>query len=200
MNGPHDFGGTMGHGPIAPEADEPVFHAEWERRAFAVSLAMGRVGGWNIDVSRHARERIPPKKYLASSYYEIWIEGLTTLLREWNPSPKPLTADMVGPVLKKGGPADRPSSALPSFKAGDKIRTRNIHVEGHTRLPRYARGRVGEIVMLHGTHVFPDSSAHAKGDDPRWLYAVRFTAKELWGREENGSVTLDLWEPYLEPA
>jgi nitrile hydratase subunit beta len=200
MNGPHDFGGTMGHGPIAPEADEPIFHAEWERRALAISLAMGATGAWNIDTSRHARERIPPKRYLAASYYEIWIEGLTTLLKERGDPKRVLQAGMVEGVLAKGGPANRPLDRAPAFKPGDIIRTRNIHVEGHTRLPRYARGRLGEIVMVHGTHVFADSSAHGKGDDPHWLYAVRFTAKELWGRDENGSVTLDLWEPYLEPA
>ena len=215
MNGPQDMGGMMGFGPVAPEADEPVFHAEWERRAFAVVLAIGALGRWNLDIARHARERIPPATYLASSYYEIWLRGMITLLKENGlitaeeiESGKPsapaqgnlpiLKGDMVQGVLAKGGPSSRPSPAPAQYKPGDKVRTRNIHPTGHTRLPRYARGHAGEIVTVHGTHVFPDSSAQRKGDDPQWLYTVRFSARELWGHEGPDHVHIDLWEPYLE--
>jgi len=207
----------MGFGPVAPEPDEPCFHAGWERRAFALTLAMGATGSWNIDASRHARETLPPLTYWSSSYYEIWLEGLVKLMGERGlvsadevragKSIEPprnvarvLKADMVAGVLAEGGPANRAAPAPPRFKAGDKIRTRNIHPRGHTRLPRYARDRAGEIVRVHGCHVFPDSSAHGKGDDPRWLYSVKFTARELWGHDTPDCVHIDLWESYLEAA
>ncbi|MGB8315939.1 MAG: nitrile hydratase subunit beta [Aestuariivirga sp.] len=217
MNGPQDMGGQAGFGPIAPEKDEPWFHAPWERRALALSLAMGMTGSWNIDISRHARERLPAMQYWSSSYYEVWIAGLTTLLKEAGLAgpdeiaaghclvpPKTVkrvaTASMIPAILQKGGPANRVCGRKASFHPGDKIRTRNMSTEGHTRLPRYARGKSGEIIATHGTHVFPDSSAHGSGDDPQWLYTVRFTARELWGHDNNDHVMLDLWEPYLEAA
>jgi len=215
MNGPHDLGGMMGFGQVVPEPERPVFHSEWERRAFALTLAMGFTGSWNIDTARHARERIPPAEYLASSYYEIWIKGLERLMREAQlvsaeeletghaaSAPAAVkrvaTAEMVPGILAKGGPADRAARAPQTFRPGDRVRARNMHPEGHTRLPRYLRGHAGEIVMVHGCHVFPDSSAHVKGDDPQWLYAVKFTAAEVWGNGRRDSIVADLWEPYLE--
>jgi nitrile hydratase len=217
MNGPQDMGGQAGFGPIAPEPNEPWFHEPWERRAFALALAMGMTGSWNIDISRHARERLPAMQYWSSSYYEVWIAGLMTLVTEAGlvsrdeiatghalTPPKPVTrvatAAMIPAILQKGGSASRKSDLKASFGLGDKIRTRNITTEGHTRLPRYARGKIGEIMHVHGTHVLPDSSAHRLGDNPQWLYTVRFTARELWGHDNKDHVMLDLWEPYLESA
>ncbi len=217
MNGPQDMGGQTNFGPIAPEPDEPWFHAPWERRAFALTLAMGMTGSWNIDISRHARERLPALQYWSSSYYEIWIAGLATLMLEAglvNESelarghsvapPKPVkriaSAAMIPAILQKGGPANRPSDLKARFQTGDKIRTLNINTENHTRLPRYARSKAGEIIAVHGTHVLPDTSSQRLGDDPQWLYTVRFTATELWGYDNRDTVMLDLWEPYLEPA
>ena len=206
MNGPQDLGGMMGFGPIAPEPNEPVFHAEWERRAFGVVLAMGALGRWSIDQSRFARESMPPAEYLSSTYYEIWLAGLERLMRErgmLEGSSKPikkLTKDEVAPRLARGSPVDRSAPGPARFKPGDRVRAKNIHPEGHTRLPRYVRGHVGEIVLVHGTHVYPDSNAKGLGEDPQWLYAVSFTARELWGHDTADTVTLDLWEPYLEPA
>lgn len=207
----------MGFGPVVPEADEPVFHADWERRVLALTVAMGATGSWNIDTSRHARERIPALAYWSSSYYEIWLVGLIKLLSERGlvseaeaasghvqvlakPVKRVLTAAAVPAALAKGGPANRASNTTARFRIGDSVRARNINPQGHTRLPRYARGKTGEIVLVHGTHVFPDSSAHGLGDDPRWLYTVRFPAKELWGKETPDHVHIDLWEPYLEPV
>ena len=212
MNGPQDMGGQINFGPIAPESDEPWFHSGWERRAFALTLAMGMTGSWNIDISRHARERLPAMQYWSSSYYEVWIAGLQTLITETGlvnekelasghslTAPKPVTriatAAMIPAILQKGGPSDRKSDLKSSFTMGDKILTRNINTEGHIRLPRYARGKVGEIITVHGTH----SSAQRLGNDPQWLYTVRFTAKELWGHGNKDHVMLDLWEPHLEP-
>jgi nitrile hydratase subunit beta len=219
MNGPHDLGGQMGFGPIAPESDEPVFHSEWERRTFALTLAMGATRQWNIDISRHARENIPPAQYLSSSYYEIWLAGLIRLLIERGlstpeeiasgimsepakPVDAKLAAENVATVLATGGPANRQPQRPARFSVGDRVRTRNMHPLGHTRLPRYFRGHLGEIAAVHGTHVFPDSSASGRGEDPQWLYAVRFTAREIWGDAAgaNDRISADLWESYLEPC
>lgn len=205
----------MGFGPVVPETDEPVFHAGWERRAFAFTVAMGATRSWNIDMSRRARESQPALNYWSSSYYEIWLTGLTRLMLERGlgteeeiktgkmmvpqlPVKRVLLGGMVPDFLTKGEPVDRPLGRPCRFKPGDKVRTRNMNPEGHTRLPRYARGCAGEIARVHGTHVFPDSSSAGKGDDPQWLYSVRFSAKELWGKDTRDCVHLDLWEPYLE--
>lgn len=217
MNGIHDMGGMHGFGPVRPEADEPLFHAEWEKRALALTLAMAAWGRWNIDVSRHARERLPPADYLRYSYYERWIAALAMLMVETGliseaeratgrpdagtlPRTPPLTAEKVAPMLRRGGPSARPVAAAPRLAVGDRVRAKTINPAGHTRLPRYARGKVGEVVMHHGGHVFPDSNAHGLGEAPCHLYAVRFTATELWGPEADRrhTVTLDLWEPYLD--
>jgi len=218
MNGPQDLGGQMGFGPVAPEANEPVFHAPWERRALALTLAMGATREWTIDMSRHARESLPPAQYLGSSYYEIWIAGLIKLIlarglvtkdevasgKMQVPAKKvagKLLAKNVATALAKGGPTTRPETT-PRYKAGDKVRTKNFHPVTHTRLPRYLRGREGEIVLLHGTHVFPDTNAHGKGENPQALYTVRFSARDIWGeaRHPRDTVSADLWESYLEPV
>ncbi len=217
MNGGQDLGGMHGFGPVVEEADEPNFHAEWEARALAMVVAIGACGQWNIDQSRHARESLPPADYMRFPYYRIWTEALQTLLLERGmiradeladgnarepakPVARIMTANMVQPLLRKGGPADRPATSQPAFAVADTVRTVNRHPTGHTRLPRYARGRNGTIAKVLGHHVFPDTNAHGKGEHPQWLYQVRFAATELWGDDRNpqDSVTLDLWEPYLE--
>jgi nitrile hydratase beta subunit len=215
MNGPQDMGGFTGFGPVVAEADEPVFHSEWERRAFALNLAMGMTGSWNFDEARRQRELLPPLKYWSSSYYEYRHYALEDQLLKLKlvtadelqsgrmaVPPKPVKrvakAEMIPAILGSGGPADRPSNRAQGFSVGDKVRTRTISLQGHTRLPRYAMGRTGEIAIVHGTHVLPDSSSQGLGDDPHWLYTVRFTAKELWGKDTGDSVCIDLWEPYLE--
>ncbi|PHK92910.1 nitrile hydratase subunit beta [Pseudoroseomonas rhizosphaerae] len=216
MNGAQDLGGMMGFGPVRPEPEAVRFHAGWEKRALAVTLAAGALGQWNIDASRHARESLPPGEYLTSGYYEIWIKGLEKLLlerglvtaeelrdgrmREAGPALPPLRAEAVWPVLARGSPYDRPATAPPRFAAGDAVRTRNVNPAGHTRLPRYARGRSGVIERVHGVFVFPDSHAHGQGEAPQWLYTVRFTAAELWGEGADPmlTVSVDAWESYLE--
>jgi nitrile hydratase subunit beta len=213
MNGAQDLGGMMGFGPVEPEENEPVFHGEWERRAFALTVAMGATGAWNLDASRHARESLDPARYLSSTYYQIWLEGLARLLRDAGlvtpeelapPAAlkRVLAAGDVDRAMAAGAPTDREPRAAARFRVGDIVRARNMHPFGHTRLPRYARGRTGEIARVNGAHVFPDSHAHGLGEDSQWLYTVRFTARELWGEDRNGADTVhaDLWEPYLEPA
>ncbi len=219
MNGAQDLGGMMGFGPIDPEKDEPWFHAAWERRAMGVTIAMGATGTWNIDMSRHARESLPPAEYLSSSYYEIWTKGVERLVVKTGlvgeeelrlgralapPAPikRVLKPEDVPAVLARGGPADREATEPARFRVGDRVRTRNMHPRGHTRLPRYARGREGVIERVHGTHVFPDTNAHGQGENPQWLYTVRFSGREVWGEEADPTlvVSVDAWESYLEPA
>jgi len=217
MNGGHDLGGMHGFGPVEPERNEPVFHAEWEKRAFALTLAMATPAGWNIDMSRFARENRPPAEYLSMSYYQIWFAALETMLKERDlvtddeivvghalGAPKPVTrvlsCDDVLKVLHRGGPTERETTTKAAFKAGDRVRAKNINPVTHTRLPRYVRGHVGEIERVIGCHVFPDSNALGTGENPQWLYTVRFNGRELWGAESDPSVTIsvDAWEPYLE--
>jgi nitrile hydratase beta subunit len=218
MEGAHDMGGVAWSGPVQPEPDEPMFHAEWERRAFAITLAMGMPGGWNIDMSRFAREDRPPEEYLSKSYYQIWLAGLERLMLERNlitpdeidagkplhprkPVAKTLTPDGVAGMLHRGGPTERDAVRPALFSVGDRVRTRMIHPPTHTRLPRYVRGHVGTIEMLHGVHVFPDSNSLGN-ENPQWLYTVTFNGRELWGADGDASVntSVDAWEPYLEPA
>jgi nitrile hydratase len=218
MNGAHDMGGMHGFGPVEPEADEPVFHADWERRAFALTVAMGATGEWNIDMGRFARENRPPADYLSKSYYELWAAGTEQLLGERGlvsadeiaagralhparPVKRVLAAADVARVLAHGAPTDRPATAPARFRAGDAVRARHINPPTHTRLPRYVRGHLGVIDAVRGCQVFPDSNVFGR-EDPRWLYTVRFDGRELWGADGDptSTVSVDLWEPYLEPS
>jgi len=219
MDGPQDLGGRAGFGPIAPEIDEPIFHAEWEKRALGMTLACAALGYWTIDESRHARERLHPADYYTSSYYEIWIKALEDLLKRHGEmsakelqeqtaltpgraTDRKLLAENVAAVLARGGPADRAIETPPRFQPGDPIRTVNERIAGHTRLPAYARDKPGVIETVNGAHVFPDANAHGKGEQPQWLYTVRFNGAELWGKNSDPtvSVSIDAWEAYLEPA
>lgn len=223
MSRPHDMGGRYGDGPVTPEAEDVQFHEEWHKRALAMTLAANACGQWNLDISRHARESLPPKDYARFTYYEKWLAALTNLLVDTGtisrdeltgatPAPSPLAdrtlrAGQVPAVLAKGGPADRPSTIAPCFAPGDAVVTRrhaaNTFVDGgHTRLPTYAAGARGRIVRYHGTHVLPDSNAHRLGEQPEPLYAVAFPAAELWAHPEHpdDEVVLDLWQSYLAPA
>jgi nitrile hydratase subunit beta len=219
MNGPHDLGGQMGFGPVAPEKDEPYFHGEWEKRALGITLSCGAFGAWTIDESRHARENIPPAGYLSASYYEIWIRALEVLLARHGfvtadeiasqmsltPSAEPkrvLKADMVPAVLAKGAPCDRPVDQAPRFVVGQTVRTKNINPLGHTRLPRYARAKTGAIEAVQGSFVYPDDNAHGRGENPQWVYTVVFDGPEIWGEGSDPTliVSIDAWESYLEPV
>ncbi len=222
MNGAHDLGGMHGLGPInpEPEAEEPVFHTDWEKRVFGLALAAGFLGKWNIDMSRHARERQHPIDYLRHTYYENWLAGLEKLLVEAelvNPEElktgkvagpadgsirqRILKAEGVAEAIAKGSPVAMTTNAPPRFKSGESVRAVNRHPIGHTREPRYVRGRVGVIHEHHGAYVFPDRSAEGSKEGQH-LYSVRFTAEALWGQSASGrnAVYVDLWEDYLEPA
>jgi nitrile hydratase beta subunit len=218
-DGAHDMGGARGFGRVTPEPNEPPFHAEWERRAFALTLAMAMPGGWNIDMSRAARESLPPQDYLSKSYYEIWLAGLEKLMTErglverdeieaghalHRPQPvrSRLSPDDVAQVLYRGAPTWREAKAPARFATGDRVRARAIDPPTHTRLPRYVRGHVGVVELVHGCHVFPDSNALGAGEDPQWLYTVCFDGRELWGAgaDPTMKISVDAWDAYLEPA
>ncbi len=227
MNSVHDMGGMQGFGAVNPETNEPLFHAPWERRALALTLAMGATGQWTIDHARAARESLPPGVYLNSSYYEIWLRGLEHLLIKRGlataeelkdgqlrqPADRALpvlTAERVASVLAKGTSAERSANqhgSPPRHVVGERVRARNMHPGGHTRLPRYVRGHVGTVLAVRGCHVWPDSHVSRQlppfEETAHWLYTVAFEAQELWGEQaagDNTEICVDAWEPYLEPC
>src|SRR5436190_2948351 len=216
-NSIHDMGGMHGFGPVVPEPDEPVFHADWEKRVYALQRAMGATGLWTIDGGRASLENLPPLAYLAASYYKRWFLGLEHRVvahglvgedeiaagRALRPglrlNRKMTVADAKAP---RSSGFDRPAPAPARFTEGERVRTANIHPPTHTRLPRYARGKVGIIEAVRGCHVFPDSAAIGAGDNPQWLYTVVFSARELWGEEADPTVrvSIEAFEPYLAPT
>lgn len=224
MNGVHDLGGSHGYGPVEHEEHEPVFHARWEAAMVAIQRAGSRARLYNIDEFRHGIERMDPAHYLASSYYEHWLDGIARVLiekgiidaaelerraRYFQAHPEaeklpdaPSPAPPVPPPPATGHPWRREPATAPRFAPGDVVLTRTIHPAGHTRLPRYARGKRGMVERVHGVCVFPDTNAHGQGEQPQYVYNVRFDARELWGEsaEGPGAVSIDLWESYLLPA
>src|SRR5919204_1798576 len=167
MNGVHDMGGMQGFGPITVEPGEPAYHADWERHVNALMRrTVNRV--YNLDQFRNAIEHIPPSNYLAMSYYERWLTAVEQLVQQ---------AETTRP------PEDMPEtrSGPPRFKVGDSVVTRGVHPAGHTRLPRYARGKRGMVALVKGPYLLPDTNAHLVSRDWQPVYAVRFDARELWG-------------------
>ena len=225
MDGVHDLGGMQGFGPVEREENEPTFHAAWEAAVLAMARAGGARGLFNIDEFRHGIERMAPAHYLRAAYYEKWLDGITRVLVEkglvgaeelaarrafFEQQPDaPATAALSGPLPARGASQPgwapdviRESGPAPRFAPGDAVVTRAMHPRGHTRLPRYARGKGGVVHRCHGIHVFPDTNAHGQGEQPQPLYSVRFDARELWGEsaEPNQAVHIDLWESYLLPG
>jgi nitrile hydratase len=226
MNGAHDLGGMHGFGPVEIEPDEPVFHAEWERRTFALRLAMGVWRRWNLDMSRSAREQMPAAEYLATSYYEHWLWGLERQLEHHGflaqadldrraregvdcppstaaePQAGALRPDGVSRLLQNRHGARLDDPVPPLFKVGDAVVARNMNPAGHTRIPRYVRSRRGVIDRDHGVFIFPDTHAAGLGRKPQHVYSVRFAARELWGPDAHArdAVYVDLWDDYLAPA
>jgi len=208
------MGGLHGFGKVEVEVDEPVFHARWEARVFGIIRSLG---GGNIDAGRHSIELLDPVSYFENGYYGRWLgallrtlaqagilseEEIATRQRQGRRAPKrrrrrtppawqPATTDYTRSV-----------AAARRFAAGDAVVTRNHQPSGHTRLPAYARCRRGVIVATHPAMVFPDDHAHGRGENPQYLYTVRFAARELWGdgAEANTCVHLDLFESYLDPV
>ena len=212
-----DLGGQVSHGPIVAEPEGELFHASWEPRALALTLAMGATGAWNLDMGRAARETLPD--YADLGYYAIWIAALQRMLQERGlvqpdelvaaqalsvgPAlPRVLAAADVARVLAAGAPTQRPTTAPAAFAVGDAVRTHSAPVPHHTRLPGYVRGKRGVIESAHGMHVFADAHALGLGEQPQWLYTVVFDGADLWGDPASAGtrVSFDAWEPYLEPA
>lgn len=219
MNGGQDLGGMHGFGPVGPEAEEPRFHAPWEKRVFGLAMAMGLSGTWNLDASRSAREALPPGEYLTSSYYAIWLKALERQVQAHGlataeelstgavsvpavPVKRVLARDEVGPLFARGFPSARLVSDPARFAVGHHVRARTLHPAGHTRLPRYVRGHIGTIEAVHGGFVFPDTNALLAGEAPQWLYTVRFSGRDLWGEqaEAGHAVSVNAFESYLEPV
>jgi nitrile hydratase subunit beta len=217
MNGVHDMGGMQNMGPVRPEKNEPIFHAEWERRVFAMDEAVD--GDWPGGAGRYQRELIPPAEYLRMSYYERWLWSLTELLIKSGmvtrkeletgiaeggntKGRKVLRPAEVRPMIAAGFPSTSKVPAVAKFHAGERVRARNINPAGHTRLPRYVRGKQGTIARDHGVFVFNDSMVQGLGDKPQHVYSVRFAARELWGSAAppHDSVYVDLWDDHLESA
>ena len=219
MNGAHDMGGQQNMGPVEYEKDEPVFHAPWEARMYALNRAMRAWRKWNIDADRHALELMRPVDYLRMSYYERWFHRLVAQVVEYGLVSKeeidsgkaaagstkanpPLTPAMPARWLSRGIPSSHDPQVRPRFNVRQRVRARNINPTGHTRLPRYFRGKTVVIVRDHGVYLFPDSNAHFQGEKRQHVYSVRFAATELWGdaASPRDSVHLDMWDDYLDRA
>ncbi len=221
MNGVHDMGGMQGFGPVRREQDEPVFHEPWEGRMYGMRrmLGPGNLGG------RYGIEKLAPAVYLTSSYYERWLRAAIDALvekgvlsrdeierraayyagrpnaevpRQEDPTAVERAHDV---VFNRASPL-QPGAGAPKFRVGETVRARNVHPMGHTRLPRYARGKTGVVAIFHGLHEFQDTLPAGVEPEPQPLYTVRFDGKVLWGEsaEPNQSVLIDMWESYLEPA
>ena len=216
-NSIHDMGGMHGFGPVEPEVNEPVFHADWEARVYALQRAMGATGLWTIDGGRASLENLPPLAYLAASYYKRWFLGLERrVVAHGLVGEDEITAGRaVQPGIRLNRKLtlddakvlsyphyNRPAPGPARFKAGDKVRTKNFNPATHTRLPRYARGKLGTVEAVRGCHVFPDTAALGAGENPQWLYTVVFAGRELWGEETDPAikVSIEAFEPYLAPA
>ena len=219
MNGIHDMGGMQDMGPVTYDKNEPVFHAPWEARLFGIFLATSAWRKWNIDAFRHTREVLSPEDYLSLGYYQQWFMGLRDLMisrglvtaAEFESgipaagaakATPPLTVDKISATITRRLNANRDAPVPPRFQVGQKVRARVINPVGHTRLPRYARGKFGTIERDRGVFVFPDTNAHFQGEKPQHVYSVRFAARELWGDQAKprDAVYLDMWDDYLEPA
>ena len=210
-----DLGGLPGFGPVTLEPEGEWFHASWEPRALALTVAMGATGAWNLDMMRAARETLP--NYRELSYYEIWLfalqnmlekQGLVTpeevraerLLQESPALPRVLKEADVHATLARGASTERLPVEPARYAPGQKVQVRKLQADHHTRLPAYVLGKEGVVEKIRGVHVFADANAQGLGEQPQWLYAVAFDGVELWG--DAGSpgvqVCIDAFEPYLE--
>ena len=219
MSKVHDMGGRLDPRRIDITSSNIKFKAEWEKDVFAITLALGFSGLWNLDRSRYARESLEPQDYLQFGYFEKWLAGLINLLGENSiikdgkesegnfkkSSFRVLEAKNVKKLLHMGGPTKRDSTTEKKFNLGETVSVRtdnsNTKVEkGHTRLPDYVKGRSGKVIAYHGSHVLPDANAHFLGESPEALYSVEFKSQDLWDKFEHieDSVVVDLWESYLE--
>lgn len=219
MDAIHDMGGMQGFGRVVVEPDEPVFHEDWERKVFVIGALAARLSGTNQNAFRHALERLHPVQYLADGYYGRWLEATELLLvdsgiiargaveararrLQGEDVPEPPEPAPNKPDYEATGPGSlRQVDTPPRFAVGDRVRAKDVHPVGHTRLPRYVRGRTGVVERIQPGHLLPDTHAHFLGENPQHVYAVDFPASELWGPEgEDFTLHVDLYESYLEAA
>ncbi len=217
MDGLHDMGGKQGWGTVAVDPDEPVFATEWEGRAFAMGAMSGGLSGTNLDAFRHALERLHPMEYLIDGYYGRWLACAELLLVDsgiipagavearaqkllGNDVDEPTEAVENKPQYERGGGGSlRQIDAAPGFAVGDKVRARDMHVSGHTRMPSYIRGRDGVVSAIRPAAVLPDATAHFTGEDAQHVYTVDFDSTTLWGPDaEPATLKIDLFESYME--
>jgi nitrile hydratase len=210
-----DLGGLPNLGAVQPEPEGQLWHAAWEPRAMALTVAMGATGAWNIDQSRAARETLPD--YRQRSYYQVWIGGLQQLLTEGKlvsldelaaghalqpgPSlPRKLGAADVSTAMARGSPTARPATQPARFAPGDRVIASALPRDHHSRMPAYARGKAGVVTRLHGCHVFAEANSQGLGEQPQWLYTVEFDGRTLWGDGTDPllRVSIDAWESTLE--
>jgi nitrile hydratase len=195
------MGGMHGFGPVRRESNEPVFHARWEVQVRSVIRSgLGRY--WHLDEFRRAIERMPADKYLLASYYEKWLYAAESLLLEKGVITKEelATGHAAGPPPKPAYQHQEAPALKARFQPGDRVVTRVTHPVGHTRLPRYARGKHGVVRTVNGPFLLPDANAHSKPPDWQACYAVEFSARDLWGPDARADdrVCVDLWESYLD--
>jgi nitrile hydratase len=219
MDGIHDMGGTQGWGSVVIDPDEPVFHEPWEAKAFAFGALSARLSGTNLDAMRHAIDRQHPVDYLVDGYYGRWLGCVETLLVDSGVlAPGAVEArarTLRGEnVIEPGPPAEhkpdyaptgpgslRQVDVAPRFTVGQRVRAKTTANAGHTRLPRYVRGKTGTVVAIQPAQVLPDTHAHFIAENAQHVFEVRFDSTELWGEEaEPFSLTIDLYDDYLEPA
>lgn len=210
-----DLGGLPGFGPVTLEPEGELFHASWEPRVLALTVAMGATGAWNLDMMRAARETLP--NYRELSYYEIWLDALQNMLEKRGlvtpeevsaermlhasqPLPRVLREADVYAALARGAPTERSPIEPARYALGQKVRARKLQVNHHTRLPSYVLGKAGVVEKIHGVHVFADSHSQGLGEQPQWLYAVAFDGVELWGDASSPGVqvSIDAFEVCLE--
>ena len=220
MDSVADMGGTQNWGPASVPTEEPPFAEPWEGRAFALTLiTMGRISGRNIDAFRHALERLHPVDYLVDGYYGRWLNAAELMLTESkilapgavDARARVMRGEQVGePSVPEPDKPDYQPTAAGSlreiddpakFSVGDAVRTKDLHTNTHTRLPRYLRRRRGVIQRIQPAAVLPDTHAHFIAENPQHVYSVAFDSQELWGPDaESFQLSADLFESYLEPA
>jgi nitrile hydratase beta subunit len=215
----HDLGGQPGYGRVTVIPDEPPFNEEWERRAFALALLSMRVSGRNLDTFRHTLDSLDRQQYFDEGYYGRWLNAAERMLLDsaiiapdaveararklqGEDIEEPDAPDPAKPDYAPTGPGSlREVDDEPKFSVGDRVRTQQERPARHTRLPRYVRGRTGVVQRVGPGHLLPDTHAHFEGENPQWVYNVRFDSQELWGPDtESFDLSIDLYESYLEAA
>jgi nitrile hydratase len=217
VDGIHDLGGRHGFGRVGPLTSGLPFDEPWEGTAFVIGALAARIAGGNLHAFRHAIERVPPQEYLVG-YWNRWTIGAQIMMEDsgiitdeqvraraarlrGEDVPEPRAPEPDKPQMPSGGAGNlRTVEGPPAFAVGDRVRAADVHPAGHTRLPRYVRGRTGTVTALRPGHVLPDAAAHFTGENPQHVYAVEFSSRDLWGPDaEPFRLTIDLFEPYLEP-